>query len=76
MIDRWFIYGIEDGVQFSQVCQLLGMPLDRYQLDRFASQLKVGLHSYAVLQKTVGKKSQLNKFLNANWKTNQILHGC
>ena len=40
------------GAQFSQVCQLLGMPLDRYLRDRFFQQLSDHLNLFMYLPKT------------------------
>lgn len=47
MIERGYT-----GVQFSQVCQLLGMPLDRYLRDRFFQQLSDHLNLFMYLPKT------------------------
>ena len=47
MIERGYT-----GVQFSQVCQLLGMPLDRYLRDRFFQQLSNRLNLFMYLPKT------------------------
>lgn len=47
MIERGYI-----GAQFSQVCQLLGMPLDRYLRDRFFQQLSDHLNLFMYLPKT------------------------
>lgn len=47
MIERGYT-----GAQFSQVCQLLGMPLDRYLRDRFFQQLSDHLNLFMYLPKT------------------------
>lgn len=47
MMERGYI-----GAQFSQVCTLLGMPLDRYLRDRFFSQLSDHLNLFMYLPKT------------------------
>lgn len=47
MIERGYT-----GTQFSQVCQLLGMPLDRYLRDRFFQQLSDHLNLFMYLPKT------------------------
>lgn len=47
MIERGYT-----SVQFSQVCQLLGMPLDRYLRDRFFAQLSDHLNLFMYLPKT------------------------
>ena len=47
MIERGYT-----GVQFSQVCQLLGMPLDRYLRTRFFEQLSNRLNLFMYLPKT------------------------
>lgn len=47
MIERGYT-----GVQFSQVCQLLGMPLERYLRDRFFQQLSEHLNLFMYLPKT------------------------
>lgn len=47
MIERGYT-----GAQFSQVCQLLGMPLERYLRDRFFQQLSDHLNLFMYLPKT------------------------
>lgn len=47
MIERGYT-----SAQFSQVCQLLGMPLDRYLRDRFFAQLSDHLNLFMYLPKT------------------------
>lgn len=47
MIERGYT-----GAQFSQVCQLLGMPLNRYLRDRFFQQLSDHLNLFMYLPKT------------------------